>query len=131
VVAGIGNGCTVSDTKNLTVNARPVPTFIAPTTTTPNPAAQVCKGQNVVYTTQTGGGISNYSWNIQGSSGSSYTIVGGNTNSNSVTLQWLTTGDKTVTVNYTDNNTCVGASPASNTQNVTFPVAPTLDTKSP
>jgi len=124
-------GCQISTSNTILINTSPIPTFALPTSTTPNPAAQVCKDQNVVYTTQTGGGINNYSWTIQGSSGNTYNIVAGNTNSNSVTLQWLTTGDKTVTVNYSDNNSCVGANPASNTQNVTSPVAPTLHSKSP
>ena len=112
------NGCTgLSPASNTTnVNVSPIPTF------TVSPGAHTCTGSSVTYTTQSG--FANYVWNVPGSSVSDYTITAGGTGSgsNSVTLTWLTPGDKTVTVNYTNLNNCPGASPASNTTNVNLPV---------
>ncbi|HAH37400.1 MAG TPA: hypothetical protein DCL81_13040, partial [Algoriphagus sp.] len=90
----------------------PVPTF------TVEPSDPVCIGEDVTYTTESG--QSNYSWTISGTAGSDYNITGGSiaTGSNTVTIQWLTDGAKTVTVNYTDANGCTGIAPASNTINL-------------
>ncbi len=106
-----GNGC-VSGTpvsNTITLDPLPVPTF------TVEPSDPVCIGDEVTYTTEAG--QFNYTWNIPGTQGTEYTITGGGigTNSNSVTLQWLTDGVKTVTVNYQDANGCTGINPASNT----------------
>jgi hypothetical protein len=92
----------------VTVNALPTPTF----TTEPGPNS--CANTNVTYTTQAG--QSNYLWTVPGVAGIDYTIISGGTGTdNTVTLQWLTTGAKTVSVNYDDANGCTGASAASNT----------------
>ena len=99
-----------------------MPTFTA------QPGANSCVGANVTYTTQTGGGISNYMWTIPGVSGTDYVVTAGGIGnaSNSVTLQWLTTGIKTVTVNYSGPLGCLGSSPATNTTTVNTPPAPTI-----
>ncbi len=99
-------------TKTVTVNARPVPSF------TTAPGATVCANDIITYTTQSG--QTSYLWSLTGTSGVDYVIVGGGvgSSSNTVTLKWVTTGTKTVTVNYTDANGCTGASPASNTTTV-------------
>ena len=103
-------GCTnfvTSNTITVTVYAKPTPTFTA------QPGASACVNSSVTYTTQAA--QSGYTWSIPGISGTDYTITSGSTSSNTVTLQWLTTGNKTVTINYTNLNGCTAASPASST----------------
>ncbi|MCZ2460239.1 MAG: Ig-like domain-containing protein, partial [Chitinophagales bacterium] len=101
-------GCgTVSAIGTITVLAAPTPTF------TTSPAANICINSSVTYTTQSG--QSNYLWSVPGTENVDYIITSGgigNTD-NSVTLTWLTTGSKTVTVNYTDANGCAGVNAAS------------------
>ncbi|MDG1278123.1 MAG: Ig-like domain-containing protein [Algoriphagus sp.] len=108
------NGCTNSTPVSNTINLDPlpVPTF------TSEPSDPVCIGSDVTYTTESG--QSNYIWTVSGTVGNDYNITAGGigTSSNTVTIQWLTDGTKTVTVNYTDANGCTGISPASNTINL-------------
>jgi hypothetical protein len=80
-----------------TIYALPAtPTFVAPL-----PGTNVCTGTNITYTTQTG--RFNYSWSIPGTAGTDYNIVsGGTATSNTLVLNWITTGSKTVTVNYSN-----------------------------
>ncbi|MGC4041172.1 MAG: hypothetical protein QM710_10400 [Flavobacterium sp.] len=118
-----GSGCTaVSATASTptTVYALPAtPTFTA------QPAANVCAGTNVTYTTQAG--RFNYVWTFPGVLNTDYTIVsGGTSSSNTVTLTWLTGGSKTVTVNYSNQASpnCGALVNASNTTNVN--VAPVI-----
>lgn len=96
----------------ITINPIPIPTF------TVQPAASVCVNTDVTYTTQTG--ESNYLWNVPGVLNTDYIITSGgiSTASNSVTLQWLTIGNKTVTVGYSSIG-CVSNTSASNTTTVT------------
>jgi hypothetical protein len=108
-------GCTTGQspaTGTITVNPRPTPTFSV------SPSSPVCPGSPVTYTTQTGN--SNYLWSVPGTLGIDYSITAGSlgTSSNSVTLTWLTSGSKTVTVNYTNSNGCASSTPASNTLTV-------------
>lgn len=96
-----------------------------PTFTT-QPGANVCAGNNVVYTTQMG--RFNYVWTFPGILNTDYTIVSGGTSaSNTVTLTWLTGGSKTVTVNYSNQTTpnCGALLSASNTTNVN--IAPVIN----
>jgi hypothetical protein len=81
---------------------------------------------NTSYTTQSG--QSSYVWNVNGILNTDYSIISGGlgSNSNSVTLQWLTTGSKTVTVNYNNSNGCTGASAASSTTTVNALPTPTI-----
>lgn len=104
-------GCVGSDSKTVTVNAAPTPTF------TTAPAASLCVGASATYTTQSG--KTNYTWSVPGTAGINYTITSGGigTTSNTVTLTWLTAGSKTVTVNYSQSG-CVGASAASSISTV-------------
>ncbi|WP_343695966.1 T9SS sorting signal type C domain-containing protein [Flavobacterium sp.] len=94
-----------------TINPIPVPTF------TTQPAASVCVNTDVIYTTQAG--QSNYVWNVPGVLNTDYIITAGATStaSNSVTVQWLTIGNKTVTVGYTSTG-CASSTSASNTTTV-------------
>ena len=85
-------GCPTTVTKNITVNALPTPTFTA------QPGATACPNVDVTYTTQSG--QTNYVWTIPGTAGTNYTITsGGTTADETVTLKWLTLGNKIVTVN--------------------------------
>ena len=112
------------------LNALPTPTFTA------SPGTNTCASTDVTYTTQGGGGETNYVWNVPGVLGTDYTITSGGigTTSNTVTLKWLTTGSKTVTVNYDNASGCTGASAASSTTTVnalpipTFTVSPGANT---
>ena len=99
-----GTGAAVS--LAITINT-PVPTFTAPVSGT------ACQSANVTYTTQSG--KTNYVWTIGGTAGVDYTITsGGSSTDNNLVVKWLTTGSKTVTVNYTSGG-CQGITPASNT----------------
>ena len=103
------NGCiatTPSGTPTITVNAVPTPTLSA------QPGSTTCSNTNVTYTTQAS--YSSYSWTYPGSLGTDYSITSGGGNTNSVILRWLTTGSKTVTINYS-NGTCSAVSPTSST----------------
>jgi hypothetical protein len=103
------NGCTAitpSGTPTITVNAVPTPTISA------QPGSTVCSNTDVIYTTQAS--KSSYLWSNLGTLGTDYSITSGGVNSNSITLKWLTTGSKTVTINYS-NGTCSAVSPTSST----------------
>jgi hypothetical protein len=93
------SGCTAAAATTSTastISALPAtPTFTA------FPGANVCVGTNYTYTTQTG--RFNYAWTFPGVAGTDYNIVsGGTATSNTVILNWITTGSKTVTVNYSN-----------------------------
>ncbi|HLO58912.1 MAG TPA: PKD-like domain-containing protein [Bacteroidales bacterium] len=118
------NTCGTSGSSSLGVSiASPTPTFTA------IPANPSCQGSNLTYTTQTG--KTSYAWTFSGTQFVDYTIIsGGGSSDNTVTLRWLTTGSKTVTVNYTSGG-CQGATAASNTTTInpnviimTHPVTP-------
>ena len=105
-------GCGTSSRRALTIDGA---------TFTSTPSSPICSNIDATYTTQ--GGKTNYVWTISGVLGTDYTITTGSTSStsNSVTLKWLTTGSKTVTVNY--SGSCSGPA-ASNTITVnSVPVA--------
>ncbi|SHN22507.1 hypothetical protein SAMN05444387_4798, partial [Flavobacterium pectinovorum] len=106
----VPNSCTATSATSssaTTVNALPTPTFTA------QPAASTCIGTSVTYTTQ--GAMSNYVWGLPGVAGTDYAIIsGGTSNDSSVTLRYLTTGSKTVTINYTTvPNSCTATSATS------------------
>ncbi|NVO18465.1 MAG: T9SS type A sorting domain-containing protein [Bacteroidetes bacterium] len=100
-----GNGCTAASAtvNNVTVNALPVPTITGPT--------PVGVGSTQVYTTQTG--MTNYVWSV---SANGTITAGGTATSSSVTVLWNTAGAGTVSVNYTNANSCSALAP------VSFPV---------
>jgi len=94
-------GCSATSpaSKAITVNPLPVPSITGP--------AQVCAGSaGNVYTTESG--MTNYLWTV--SAGGSISS-GGGTSSNTVTVTWNATGAQSVSVNYTNSNTCTAASP--------------------
>jgi len=95
-----GSGCTASfpTVKNVTVNARPVPTITG--------SSPVCEGETgVTYTTESL--MSSYSWTIS---------PGGNiTNglfTNMITVTWNTAGSQAISVTYTDGNGCSASQPS-------------------
>ena len=80
--------------------------------------ATTCAGHPVTYTTQSG--QLNYIWTVSGIENSDYQIISGGTEPSNytVTINWLTTGSKTVAVNYSAG-TCLGDSAASSSTTVT------------
>ena len=96
-----GNGCTAKDPTilNITVNSLPVPTITG--------LQSVCFNSTTTYTTQSGGGIKEYVWNVIGG-----TYTGGASTDNTVTVTWNATGAKSVSVNYTDINGCTAPAAA-------------------
>jgi hypothetical protein len=117
-----GNGCTAlfPTFDNVIVYALPTPTFVSGPVT-------VCAGSvGNVYTTQ--GGMTNYVWSV--SSGGTI-ISGGNSTSNSVTINWNTAGAQTVSVNYTNPNGCTAASPAVDNVTVNPLPSPTISGNNP
>ncbi|OSZ78071.1 hypothetical protein CAP35_07345, partial [Chitinophagaceae bacterium IBVUCB1] len=106
------NSCTATQIFTITQPASFTPTFTA------TPLANICAGTNQTYTTQAG--QTNYVWNVPGTLGVDYTITAGGTGptSNTVTLQWLTTGSKMVTVNYNNALGCSSTGAVSNSTSV-------------
>ncbi len=102
------NACGTGPAVSLAVSINtPVPTFTAPV------SGSACQSANVTYTTQSG--KTNYFWTIGGTVGVDYTVTsGGSSTDNNLVVKWLTTGSKTVTVNYTSGG-CQGITPASST----------------
>lgn len=83
----------------VTVHALPVITLDGP--------SKICLGETNTFSTQDN--MNNYQW----------VFIGGNlaessvTNSNTITIDWFsTTGTKSISVNYTDENGCMAALPA-------------------
>ena len=78
-----------------------------------------CQNSEVTYTTQAG--KTNYIWVP---SGPDYVITNGGLGStnNTVSLKWLTTGNKRLQVNYTDVNGCTAASPHNSQETMVNPL---------
>jgi gliding motility-associated-like protein len=95
-------------TASVTVSTAPTPTFTA------SASNNTCTGVEVTYNTQSGN--TNYVWSVPGTAGVDYTINSGGIGATNhiVKLVWLTTGSKTVTVEYSIG-TCNSTSPATNT----------------
>ncbi|MDR7371775.1 HYR domain-containing protein [Flavobacterium aquidurense] len=106
---------------NKTIIVNPLPTVsLTAQTELDSQATIVCAETDVTYTTEAG--QNNYIWSVQGTAGVDYTIISGGTSllDNTVTLKWMTAGDKTVTVKYTDTvNGCLATIPATTTVTVT------------
>ena len=107
-VTPTASGCAgATFTVTVTVNPLPTPTFDV------QPTGSTCIGTSVTYTTQ--GAMSNYIWGFPGTAGTDYTIVSGGTNAdNTVTLRYLTSGSKIVSINYRNvPNSCTATSATS------------------
>jgi uncharacterized protein YjdB len=98
-------GCRTSTT--FVVNTKPTVIFTA------EPGATACINTDVTYTTQAG--QSNYVWVVPGTLGTDYSITSGGigSGSNTVTLKWLTTGSKIVTINYNNAIGCAASTATS------------------
>ena len=111
-----------TDDVTITFNLIPAPTF------TVQPGSAACAGADVTYTTQAG--QSNYTWTFSGVNGTDYNITSGGTlTDNSVTLKWLTSGSKTVNINYSNASGCTAAIATSSiptTVNSLLPVSVTI-----
>ncbi|MBL0334032.1 MAG: hypothetical protein IPP73_01470 [Chitinophagaceae bacterium] len=95
-------------TTQVLVNAVPHPA-ISSSVNTP-----VCTNTNVVYSTEAG--KTNYQWILDGIEGTDYQVISGGTN-NTVTVNWLTSGTKQVSVIYQNPEGCSGT-PASVTTTI-------------
>ncbi|MCL2511223.1 MAG: hypothetical protein FWF09_04150, partial [Bacteroidales bacterium] len=91
------NGCTAAPATQKTVIVKPLPTPIITGTD------DVCLNIATTFTTESG--KTNYAWNVDGGT----VTAGGVATDNTVTVSWNTTGDKTISVNYTDTNGCTAA----------------------
>jgi uncharacterized protein (TIGR02145 family) len=92
-------GCTAVNATGyaVTVNALPVPAISGP--------GAMCLNHSGTYTVQAG--MSGYTWSVTGG-----TITGGGTSTdNTATVLWNTLGLDNISVNYTDGNGCIAASP--------------------
>lgn len=94
------NVCGNGPTATLAVTLNPIP---VPTISGADPA---CVGASYNYTTQSG--MSGYVWTV--SAGGQITAGAG---TSAVTIQWTTTGNKTITVTYTSQFGCPAAAPVS------------------
>jgi FtsP/CotA-like multicopper oxidase with cupredoxin domain len=93
------DGVTTSNTASLIVNTLPIPTITGNNS--------VCTGSITnVYTSEAG--MTKYSWSV--STGGTITS-GGTTADNKITITWTTSGAKTVSVNYTNENGCRALAP--------------------
>jgi len=117
------NRCTQTQAVTVTVNALPVITFTA------QPGASACANTDVTYTIQAS--QSNNIWVVPGTLVTDYSITSWSlgTSSNTVTLKWLTTGSKTVTINYTNASGCIVTSATSSIATTVNPT-PTLTSAS-
>ncbi len=98
---------------NFTVIGSPCPS-VTPTFSAA-PFASTCISDNTTYTTETG--QFNYVWTLPGVLGTDYTIASGGVGAtdNSVTIHWLTSGVKAVTVSYSNSDGCTSATTSSTT----------------
>jgi hypothetical protein len=110
------NNCTAATPTSyaVTVNPLPVPTITGTNT--------ICLGAApVVYTTQAG--MTNYLWTV---SAGGTIVAGGTPTSNTITINWTTTGVKAITVNYTNANLCTAVIPVSYAVTVNPVPTPTI-----
>jgi uncharacterized protein (TIGR02145 family) len=96
----------------ITINSLPVPTITGP--------GSVCLNSTTTYFTEPG--MVNYVWSITAGG----IITGGGT-TNTITVQWNTSGMNTIHVNYHDANGCTAAAPSSTNVNVNTLPVPTLN----
>ncbi|MDP4739491.1 MAG: GEVED domain-containing protein [Crocinitomicaceae bacterium] len=97
---------------------------------TVTPGNQACTFTDYTYTTQTG--MQSYTWSIPGTAGVNYNIIsGGTSTSSTTTVQYLTAGAQTVSLNYLNASGCASTGPVSNTITVqaTAQIAPLAGTQ--
>ena len=70
--------------------------------------------------------MTNYVWGFPGTLGTDYNIISGGTiTSNTVTIRYLTTGTRTVTINYTNSLGCTATLATSSTATIINPLPAT------
>jgi hypothetical protein len=102
---------------DITAIAKPLP---SPTFTV-QPGASANTATDVTYSTESG--KSSYVWTYPGTLTTDYTITSGGGNTNSVTLKYVTTGSKTVTINYMANGCTAPSATSSTATTVSSPLA--------
>ncbi|MFT3738953.1 MAG: hypothetical protein QM786_09350 [Breznakibacter sp.] len=107
------NGCTATIPAVRTVTVSPLPT------PTISGVSSTCVGSSETYTTESG--MTGYVWTV--STGG--TITSGQ-NTNNITINWTTSGNRTVTVTYVNANGCSPTSPTSRSVTVNSLPAPTI-----
>jgi hypothetical protein len=109
VITGTCSPAVTSTARTISVNALP--------TITNTPQAKTCANRHVAYNTQTG--KSNYIWSVSGILNTDYKIIDrGTTTDSYIVLEWLTTGSRTVSVNYTNPSGCSAPAPATYTTEI-------------
>jgi gliding motility-associated-like protein len=93
--AGVCAASTATDVFDLTVNPLPVPTITG--------SNSVCLNSVQIYTTEAG--MSAYSWSIIGG------VITSGATTHTITVTWNTAGAQSISVNYTNGNSCTGAAP--------------------
>ena len=94
------------------------------------PGNQACTFTDYTYTTQSG--MQSYTWGFPGTAGVNYNIIsGGTSTSNTATVQYLTAGTQTVSINYLNASGCAstGAVNTSITVQATAQIAPLAGTQ--
>lgn len=93
------------------------------------PSGNICANTAITYKTTSG--KFNYIWAIPGVLGVDYTLTGGSSTSDTAVITWLSSGIKTVSVNYSNQSIpdCQSLSAATNT--ITIFTAPTITSFGP
>ncbi len=106
------NGCSSSKSISIVIKPLPVVSFDI------DAGLNVCQNTEITYTTQSG--KTNYQWTPAGSLNTEYVITNGGLGltNNTVSLKWLTTGPKTMQINYTDVNSCTAVATTNTTTTV-------------
>ncbi len=95
------NGCSANSPAMYAITVNPLPVIIID-----GPVAACAGSPGNIYTTLPG--MTNYLWNV--STGGTITS-GGSITDNTVTVTWNTSGPRTVSLNYTDANSCTALAP--------------------
>ena len=104
---------------NFTVIGSPCPAITPSFSVAPSVAT--CIANNTTYTTESG--QANYVWTIPGLLGTDYTIASGGVGAtdNSVTLHWMTSGEKAVSVSYSNSYGCLSTTTSNTTTIIDIP----------
>ena len=116
------------ETEDYNVNIIAAVPFTPSFTAAPN--NQACTFTDYTYTTQAG--MQSYTWGFPGTAGVNYNIIsGGTSTSNTATVQYLTAGTQTVSINYLNASGCTSTGPVNTSITVqgTAQIAPLAGTQ--